>query len=957
MQKFLTDTLTGRYIKALLYNSYIPSYRTIKENDFIVSGVRYAYKEFIIEATSTGYIDPYDEHEQNPATYKIIDLYSFGQKNIKYTYNYISKTNYYDSETHIHLGNYLRTLRDLKGVDLMPFYNCYCDKYDSNFIVSTSGVQLYTKKNIRYETIQIPIRFNQTYTIAIDSPSEVTMCPVLFSHEDLIVIDSVDISKFLWDKPGNIVRYSSLQFSYPVTYTLHNDDAFLQKYEKNLYLFIQVPYGLNSSIVILEGDYTSTARKIIGMESIQEMSNLELNEYLLSPLSLLKLNDRVRYAFSDRLVEYLYNNPIDINEDINQNIERVQTAIQAHKYFDVYKDIWQNELRGLIYNSYLDNNDTYYDINGYIDKDIEKFLVNPIKASVSKKIILSIEADTSKMKTNYATGTRLDLSGIKIIAHYTTGESEDVTSKCTFDPVNGTILDSTIPTPISVTYVESRRTRTTEFYVNVTYGSIKFYSSNSFTLATSNSEKNWDGEIEYSTNNDTWSSWDGSTISSASSDTSNILYVRGISNISVTGVGEDAANYGNGFVLTGSNISCEGEIASLLDYKKVINNDIDSITVGQRAFEKLFYNNTELMRAPRHSLNTLAEYCYSSMYEGCSKLQHWPYLPVTTLFTGCYERMFYGCSKLTTAANNANSLPASIIPPFAYKQMFSNCFLLKKISVRSISQLSEGSCESMFAGCTLLKVTDTIDRVDYASTIFDFKGDEFPPDSVKNMFANTGGRWQGTPELHKTYFANTNSESIEFYSDYPFTIQISSRLWDGTLQYSSYPNDGYKTWNGNQISANRLDGKYRLYLRGFMNTKLSNSSTSGVFSINGSNVHCSGNIESLLDYESLENGYSIFMANYGFRLLFANQTALVSVPRFMRTQIPNYGYYQMFSGCSNIKISATADETYRYPFRIPAQRNGSAGTSALTGMFTGTGGTFTGTAAVNVQYYTDNPII
>ena len=256
----------------------------------------------------------------------------------------------------------------------MPFYNCYCDKYHSDFIVSSSGVQLYTRKNIKYEVIEIPIRYNQVYTIAIDSPSEVTLCPVLFSHEDLVVVDSVDISKFLWDKPGNIVKYSSLQFNNPVTYTLHNEDLTLQKYEKNLYLFIQVPYGLNSSIVVLEGDYTHPARKVIGIESVQAMSDSEINNYFLSSLSLLKLNDKIRYAFSDRLVEYLYNNPIDINEDINGNILRIQNDIQAQKYFDVYKDIWQNELRSLVYNKYLDNNTSCYDINGFIDRDVEKYL-------------------------------------------------------------------------------------------------------------------------------------------------------------------------------------------------------------------------------------------------------------------------------------------------------------------------------------------------------------------------------------------------------------------------------------------------------------------------------------------------------------------------------------------------------------------------------------------------------
>lgn len=374
MQKFLTDTLTGRYIKALLYNTYIPSYRTVRENDLIIAGIKYVYKEFIIQALSTGYIDPTDENLTNIASYKILDMYSFGDKNLKFTHNYISRTNYYDSDTHINLGRYLRAYRDLKNVDLMPFYNCYCDKYTSSFIVSDTGVQSYTKKNIKYETIEVPIRYNQKYTIAIDSPSEVIICPALFSHEDLIVVDSLNISKFLWDVSGNIVKYPSTQFNYPLVYELKNTDPFLQRYEKNLYLFIQIPYGLNSSIVILEGDYTNLCRKVIGIESVEEMTNAQLDKYLLSNLSLLKLNDRMRYAFSDRLIEYLFNNTIDLNEDITGNIGRVQDALSAQRYFLVLKDIWQKELRNLTYNRYLDSQVSVYDINGYTDKDIEKYL-------------------------------------------------------------------------------------------------------------------------------------------------------------------------------------------------------------------------------------------------------------------------------------------------------------------------------------------------------------------------------------------------------------------------------------------------------------------------------------------------------------------------------------------------------------------------------------------------------
>ena len=38
--------------------------------------------------------------------------------------NFISKESFYDSDTHYHLGEYLRYYRGQTGIDLMPLYNC-----------------------------------------------------------------------------------------------------------------------------------------------------------------------------------------------------------------------------------------------------------------------------------------------------------------------------------------------------------------------------------------------------------------------------------------------------------------------------------------------------------------------------------------------------------------------------------------------------------------------------------------------------------------------------------------------------------------------------------------------------------------------------------------------------------------------------------------------------------------
>lgn len=45
---------------------------------------------------------------------------------------------------------------------------------------------------------------------------------------------------------------------------------------------------------------------------------------------------------------------------------------------------------------------------------------------------------------------------------------------------------------------------------------------------------------------------------------------------------------------------------------------------------------------------------------------------------------------------------------------------------------------------------------------------------------------------------------------------------------------------------------------------------------------------------------------------------------------------------------------YQYAYRIPTLGTGATANRALNGMFTNTGGTFTGTPAIDTTYYTDH---
>ena len=44
-QKFFTSTIQGRFIKALLHNTYLPIYNTISYGDYVIKDFIYIYKK------------------------------------------------------------------------------------------------------------------------------------------------------------------------------------------------------------------------------------------------------------------------------------------------------------------------------------------------------------------------------------------------------------------------------------------------------------------------------------------------------------------------------------------------------------------------------------------------------------------------------------------------------------------------------------------------------------------------------------------------------------------------------------------------------------------------------------------------------------------------------------------------------------------------------------------------
>ena len=209
--------------------------------------------------------------------------------------------------------------------------------------------------------------------------------------------------------------------------------------------------------------------------------------------------------------------------------------------------------------------------------------------------------------------------------------------------------------------------------------------------------------ISYSKDNgDTWtnitSNEDGANINVNSGD---VIIFKG-----------DNSRYANGlltynaFQTTGDTLfSVQGNIMSLIDSTGFATAETltDSCT-----FCKLFYNCAGLTSAENLILpaTTLAEYCYTGMFYGCSNLTSAPALPSETMADSCYRAMFYYCTSLKTAP----ALPATTLASDCYKEMFDSCTSLTTAPVLPAIDLAGGCYERMFRRCSSLNYIKCLGR-------------------------------------------------------------------------------------------------------------------------------------------------------------------------------------------------------------------------------------------------------
>ena len=246
--------------------------------------------------------------------------------------------------------------------------------------------------------------------------------------------------------------------------------------------------------------------------------------------------------------------------------------------------------------------------------------------------------------------------------------------------------------------------------------------------------KEWNGTVEYSTDHNTWTEWDGSEISSSEQK----LYLRGS--------GNGTFWMGNGAYLSLSErAACSGNIQTLLEYS----NPPASISTIN-CYRNMFYGCTNLTTAPELPATTLEEFCYSGMFDGCTSLTKAPNLPATTLAYNCYSGMFHGCTNLTKAPE----LPATTLAGNCYYGMFRGCTSLTKAPNLPATTLKKSCYASMFDGCTSLKISSvqsdrypTAWRIPSSGTISS-EATSWNTD----MLLGTGGTFTSNPSINTTYY-------------------------------------------------------------------------------------------------------------------------------------------------------------------------------------------------------------
>lgn len=386
LREYFNTTIEATFLKALLSAVQLPNFKIVKDGDLIFKDYFYIYQEKIVRCTETGNIGKESDN------YEILQHYNFCDMDQNIEFKEFIRASYYSTELHKRFGQYLRCIRDLYDIDLMGMYNCFSYELFSDIYIGFDKNQeknrIFVGNNKEKKVLAIPIKFNQKYTIAVTSNKPVYACPILKLPNGIRSLAQLNLSSYTEDTMG-VRLLDSMQFNQPkqISVDLSEDQGEFYKYERYLYLVVQLDSSNSSSFVVLEGEYNEyNTVPIIGMEDYDYEFDDESVSIMYRP-KLLEMNDGISYAYSNTIMQYLVHNAITSRDIIGENISYAKRLIN----FKDSINYWSDNVKYSAFMKFVcrdiqadeedysqQNPNRVYrncnDVTGFIDKQIEEWL-------------------------------------------------------------------------------------------------------------------------------------------------------------------------------------------------------------------------------------------------------------------------------------------------------------------------------------------------------------------------------------------------------------------------------------------------------------------------------------------------------------------------------------------------------------------------------------------------------
>lgn len=400
MFKYNSNNIFTGYIKQILSSFNLPQckvfetvadlinyFNNIEFNNLTVFAI---VKDYNNDLDQSAYIphEPYIVTVRNingNIDIQAVKLYIEGKYYPNITTSLTPRNTVYDEITHKYLGDYLRFIRDYRGINLLSLYNCFLNK---------------TSEDSKFIYYPIPIKINTDYTLNLK-------CPVNFSYCKKLLADINDAAEVFNDR--DTVVYNLTPITYNDLTIINTDVTDITKYlnEKNYYLILRLPKDINTSITLLDGNFLNYSNTTLNLQinfeetigvdskdssSVIEKSFKELYDkvnpdiFVNRNFQLLDINKKyldISYPFSDRLIEYLLDNVITNADNISKNILDAKKkwylryGNRTLSNLPHLTDRVSNSDRIILLNTLIKNklaNINKTDILGYVDKDIETLL-------------------------------------------------------------------------------------------------------------------------------------------------------------------------------------------------------------------------------------------------------------------------------------------------------------------------------------------------------------------------------------------------------------------------------------------------------------------------------------------------------------------------------------------------------------------------------------------------------